>query len=355
MHYDELGENYTESVCEYNEIQDENRESEEFSDVKLVNGLWRSREHDGMISNAVKVNVSDEICKPNAEEYIFLMQLVARDADKKYSDVEYLHGSYNYVQGLKFLYQSAKYLRSGKDIDPALTQAAADAKMNVTSGKDAALYNATREMLKKDYLLDVTEGSNDGRFYKTMGFAMHLTGDTYAHRTMAPTYTVDGTNPKTYKPSTSATSADAMFGSGDFLNTASHTKIDDETLKKWALNSGTANICKEWVCFQRTVKIGRMEFRDVRNYVRDKTDIGSKYADNVNFCKERYIDGKYMCEVLFCEACQKSEFDGVFIMYPTEEYVKLNNLKGFAEEAGEDTSGWFTDAEWNEISTPSKY
>lgn len=346
-HFKELEGIYTEKQTEYRKIQDDNRASEEYTGVELVNGSWNDVKHADMASNAAAgYGISSKNIK--------LMQKAAQLADSKdYKAAGYLHGGYNYVQGLKFLYQCAGYLRSGMRVNASIQQARSDAKMD-NSNINNLLAEKTQLLLEKDILYVNGERGPSEMYFKVMGFAMHLVGDAYAHRTIVPQYTVKGTNPSTYKKSTSAVSADAKFGSGDFKAQGSHSIEADGTLKEWVKKSSEhkKDICKRWKCFEKTVNMGRMEFRDVKNYT---TSSSIKiYEDNLNFCIERYVDAKFMCEVLFESSYSKEPFDGITILFPTEKYVKLNNLRGFANDMGEDIS-CFTTEEWKKISTMEEY
>ncbi|MDE6433131.1 MAG: S8 family serine peptidase [Lachnospiraceae bacterium] len=346
-HFEELEGIYTEKQTEYRKIQDDNGASEEYTGVELVNGSWNKSTHAGMVSEAASgYNIQSK--------YIKLMQEAARLADHDdYKAAGYLHGGNNYVRGLKFLYQCAGYLRSGMRRNAAIEKASSDAKMDNTP-KNVILRDKTRLLLESDILSSCEEESPGAMYYKVMGFAMHLVGDVYAHRTIVPQYTVKGTNPSAYKKSTSAISADAMFGSGDFKAQGSHSIEADGTLKEWAKQSSEhkKDICKRWKCFEKTINMGYMEFRDVKNY----TTVSStgKYEDNPDFCKERYVDAKFMCEVLFETSYSKDSFDGIYILSPTEKNVKLNYLRGYANNMGEDIS-IFTTEEWKKISTMEEY
>lgn len=347
-HFEELEEIYTEKQTAYRKIQDDNGVSEKYTDVELVNGSWNSSTHAGMVSNAASGYKIDS-------KYIKLMQKAAQLADgNDYKAAGYLHGGENYVKGLKFLYQCAGYVRSGKDNDYALNKAFSDAKMRTDNDADKLLKNKT-ELLLNSKIIDENDKNSAGtRYYKVLGFAMHLVGDVYAHRTIIPKYTVKGTNPSTYKKSTSVTSADAKFGSKDFDLRTAHIMEDKTTLKAWAKNPKDypGRICKWWKCFEKTINMGCMEFRDVKYY----TVVSStgKYEDNPDFCKERFVDAKLMCEVLFENSYYKEPYDGINILFPTEKNVKLNNLRGFAKDIGEDVS-CFTTGEWEKISTMEKY
>lgn len=346
-HFEELERIYTEKQTAYRKLQNDNGASEEYTDVELVNGSWSSSIHTGMVSNAASGYKIDS-------KYIKLMQKAAQLADdEKYKAAGYLHGGNNYVKGLKFLYQCAGYLYNGKSVDYSLNKAYSDAKMDNKS-KNVILRDKTRLLLESDILSSCEEKSSRARYYKVMGFAMHLVGDVYAHRTIVPQYTVKGTNPSAYKKSTGSNSSDAKFGSKDFDLRTAHITEDKTTLKAWAKNPKDypGRICKWWKCFEKTVNMGCMEFRDVKYY----TVVSStgKYEDNPDFCKERFVDAKLMCEVLFESSYYKEAYDGIGILFPTEKNVKLNNLRGYAKDIGEDVN-CFTIEEWKKISTMEEY
>lgn len=347
-HFEELEGIYTEKQTEYRKIQDDNGASEEYTDVELVNGSWNSSTHAGMVSSvAVGNNIKSK--------YIKLMQKAAQLADNEnYKVADYLHGGNNYVRGLKFLYQCAGYVRSGKDIDYALDKAFNDAHMSTDLDRDNLLKDKTKLLLKSKITNEDDKISASTRYYKVLGFALHLVGDVYAHRTIVPKYTVKGTNPSTYKKSTSATSADAKFGSGDFKPQSKHSVEANTILKDWANKPSKKKekICKRWKCFEKTVNLGCMEFRDVKYYTTVSTI--KMYEDNPDFCKERYVDAQFMCDILFLESYNKEPYDGVFILYPMEENVKLNYLMGYAKNVGENIS-YISTEEWKKISTMEEY
>lgn len=309
-----------------------------------MNGLWSPANHESMAKDAtVDYNIDGS--------YIRLMQRATKLADDDdYEVAGKLHGKKNYVRTLKFLYNCAQYLREGKSIKNSLAKAEKDAGIS----NDSKLVEVVTTLLKSDILPNISENSGTARYFKVMGFAMHVVGDTFAHRTIVPTYTMNGTNPLQAKYSTSKTSAASRFGSNDFSK-VSHTEESESKLKQWALNCTEENIttCRRWSCFQRAVRLGVVEFRDVKHF--SLTTVGAvTYEDRVDFCTERYVDAKIACSVLFSESYDKCEFDGIFIFYPSEQYVKLNNLKNYAKAIGEDTS-YFTSKEWEKMSTPKEY
>lgn len=343
--YDSLEQVYMESVCEYESIQAENRNSEEYENITLVNGLWGRDQHENM---AVSATDGYSISSNNIQ----LMSTAARKADDKpYDAASKLHASDNYIRTMKFLYLCASYLRSGKLPDEAVSLASAGVQYNSTDAPE--LIQQTLAMIKTDLVSGINEANPTARYFKVLGFAMHLAGDTFAHRTIVPKYTVAGTNPTNPINSTSITSVNARFGTTHFLAQGNHTMENDQLLKDWAKHSASnsGSICKRWKCFQRTVNLGVMEFKDVKNF---SSANKPPYEDVKDFCKERFSDAGMACDVLFIDSYGNEAYDGLDIFIPVENYVVLNNLKGYMEAIGEDTSS-LTASEWSKISTPDLY
>lgn len=345
--YTEMENIYVEEAMDYQEIQENNREAEAYDEVELVNGLWKKAMHEAMAGEAATYT------KLSSDNLKLLKKSVLY-ADDKCQDVSLLHATGNYVANVHFLYECAALVRKGMTGPDAVEQAAAKT-LNMAKSKDkkVALKNAVVTLLQTDLIAGVAEKSNDARYYKVLGLALHLVGDTFAHRTIVPKYTVVGTNPQKVVYSTSAKSANAKFGTSDFKEQGSHTKESDATLKTWAKESSKHQnqICKRWKCFQRTVNLGVMEFKDIKNFASN----GNKdYEDNSKFCTERFVDAQAACDVLFSDSYDKDEYDGVNIFAPVEKNVMLNNFKGYSKEAGMDMT-YYTDAEWAKVSTPDMY
>ena len=345
-HYDTLEYTYNENVSEYEKLQEAAREAEEFLDVKLVNGMWGGSKH---------AEMAGYVAYGLHKDYISLMERAAQLPDhSNYKDAKVLHGSNNYIRTLKFLYNCATYLRNGTGIEKSLTKASKDIGINNDEPSDVLLVKKVRMLLNADIISDVPENSKEAKYFKVMGFAMHLVGDTYAHRTIVPTYTIKGSNPTVAKQSTFVSGEEARFGTGDFLR-GLHEAESDATLKKWAFDSkgNKKKICMVWECFQRAVKLGVMEFKDIKHFTRE--EIGpDTYEDNAKFCMERYVEAQGACECVFVNSYDREVYEGLAWIYPTYKNVKLNNLKGYAEQAGQDTS-WLTSKEWAQISTPKEY
>lgn len=295
----------------------------------------------GAVDSAYKVDAS----------YISLMQKVVYEADHTYQTTQHLHGLHNYVKGLKFLYKCSRYLKMGKDQETAIQLAKSGAGIDTSNTHDVALVKQTRNLLNTDYgYIDNT--TSTAKNYKVLGFAMHLVGDTYAHRTIVPAYTVSGTNPKNRKDSGGKAGV-ARFGSSDFKSSSENPDApSDDQLMKWAKEAYNNPICQHWNHFQRTVNLGVMEFRNIKYYTPAR--IVGAYEDNSDFCVERFRDAKLNCAMLMDSYQDNQTYDGIYILSPTENYVKLNALKKYAEATGENISA-YTDAEWAKMSTPELY
>lgn len=335
--YDAFAEVYTEQQNEYASLND--KEPESYDDVDLVNGSWTTADHQNMISGSINAS------------YIALMQKVVYEADHTYQTTQHLHGLHNYVKGLKFLYKCSRYLKMGKDQETAIQLAKSGAGIDTSNTHDVALVKQTRNLLNTDYGY-VDNTTSAAKSYKVLGFAMHLVGDTYAHRTIVPAYTVSGTNPKNRKDSGGKAGV-ARFGSSDFKSSSENPDApSDDQLMKWAKEAYNNPICQHWNHFQRTVNLGVMEFRDIKYYTPAR--IVGAYEDNSDFCVERFRDAKLNCAMLMDSYQDNQTYDGIYILSPTENYVKLNAFKKYAEAAGENISA-YTDVEWAKMSTPELY
>ena len=349
--YTEMENIYVEEAMDYQEIQENNREAEAYDEVELVNGLWTKKNHQDMSQNAA---TGYKISATN----LTILSTAAQKADyEPYNAAAMLHATGNYVEALHFLYECAAQLRSGKAINAAVSAAEKVALKHDENGEltetRAQLKKQVTTLLNTSIVSGVSETSAEARYYKVLGFALHLTGDTFAHRTIVPKYTVAGTNPKNVVYSTNAKSANAKFGTSDFKEQGTHTKESDAILKTWAKSSHKYQdqICRRWKCFQRTVNLGVMEFKDIKNFASNKT---KDYEDNSKFCTERFVDAQTACDVLFSDSYDKEVYDGIGIFAPVEKNVMLNNLKKYSKEAGMDIT-CFTDTEWAKISTPDMY
>lgn len=306
--------------------------------MDLVNGSWTTADHQNMISGSINAS------------YIALMQKVVYEADHTYQTTQHLHGLHNYVKGLKFLYKCSRYLKMGKDQETAIQLAKSGAGIDTSNTHDVALVKQTRNLLNTDYgYVDNTTSAT--KSYKVLGFAMHLVGDTYAHRTIVPTYTVADRSATNVK--TSSKPGVARFGTSDFIN--DKDKPNANALKSRASEAykyvGT-NDCKGWNCLKRTVELGVMEFRDIKYYM--KTPNNQTYEDNNGFCAERFRDAQYNCNILMTYYQTNSTYDGVGILAPIEDHVVLNGFKKYVKNSGENIN-YYTEEEWAEISTPDLY
>ena len=324
--------------------------SENFTDEIQVSGMWAGGEHSAL-AGSIAANISS-----NSKD-IELIQLATQKPDIDYADKKALHGLSNYVANIRYLFYMAKNVKSGSSVNAANEAAIAQLSSvaNITSATDRErleqLQTCTVELLNTDILKGYGEKGELQRYCKVLGFAMHLIGDTYAHRTIVPSYTVDGTNPTEPVYSSSDTAHSCRFGTTHFIATGSHTKASDATLKSWAKNSSDEPICKYWNCFQRTVKLGVMEFRDIKYYM--ESNKAGTYEDKITFCHERYADTKRGCTT-FMNRSYSDKDTFTYKIFWSQYGNVLNYYKGYATEAGGKV-GNNTDAEWNTVSTPGKY
>jgi len=317
--YEEFNKVYVENKIAYKEIEVKNREAEKYDDVTLVNGLWGATGHKDLVSYGGE---SNDVSSAN----INIMKETVLMADRLYSSTNALHGTGNYITSLKFLYKCAAYLRSGNTHNQAVDKAYNSLRVQ----------NATLTTLKDTTLLmlnnNKTYDTATKKYYSVLGLAMHLTGDIFAHRTIVPKYTVSGTNPAQSVNSSSVNSTNARFGTVHFLTQGNHPICSDTKLIAWAKSSANnaSSICKRWGCFQRTVNLGYMEFKDIKNFgVSANAGI---YEDQRNFCSDRYADAEFACWALIMYSNDKEVYAGPDIFVPYYKNVVLEHFKTYTEK-----------------------
>lgn len=332
-------------------------EAEDFSDSNngMVTGMWSTSTHGSLADH-----YASQIFTSN--DYVRLAVACAKIPDTSYpvtsntdpnsGDNVGFHGGGNYVANTRYLFYLAKNVLAEDISSKSASDAAYNQLMNLSglhlSKKEKdfldRLKKNTEQILTSNVLTDVSETNPKARYAKVLGLAMHVIGDTYAHRTIVPKYTVDGTNPSNpvFKP---ADDHKSRFGTSDFIFDNNHTKESDETLKEWASKASTSSICKYWNCFQRSVGLGVMEFRDIKYYM--KTKSASRYEDKTSFCHERYTDTK-VCLNRFMTRSYNGEAFHCKIFWPNNENV-LNQYKKYSQNAGSHVEN-IPDSEWQQVS-----
>lgn len=274
----------------------------------IVSGSWGGSTH------GESVRIIDDIKKIRiaADAAANVDGLYSSNASKaKVKQCRPLHGVYNYVANLHFLYEVAK---GAKSVDLSNASKVTDyvKKVNVQHSYDATYGNSSINLLR-DVLVNACTGSNgltkklekdydykfntnEQRIYVILGMAAHLLGDTFAHRTMVPKNVNWG-----------STKDNHTFIKGDFTNLAD---------------------------FQNRVKAEVIEFRDIKNYLNSSaTNI---YTDQTDFYSNRYTATKKAVANLFKRYSNNKPFSVLQFYTETETGFgrKLNNLTNYAKSAG---------------------
>ena len=393
---------YKEGVVEYKEMETTVEDAQICDDKGLINGLWSNKENVeyGHVSIAQNAYLGTGI---SAESQRIIKKATSKPDDDGFNEARLFHGSYNYMKTLHFVYAAAETFRKmykqpekntqykGKTldtvIDAVIKKAVTDSSFVGTSTgeKQQILYakaqykNMLNAILKDKEATGLTGtlyySTDNARrcYYATAGIGMHLIGDVYAHRTMVPLYTVEDENPKKSTFDSKIGQKKSRFGSYDFSYVKGHTTAKSGMLITWAANSKAYaadkridshkkdKICGNWSCFQKSVKLGIIEFRDIQHYmvkigftyeikgekIRSKTQL---FEDNAFFCSERYVDAETNCQLFFNDLQTAEKYDGIKIMFPTYESLKLNNFKTCSYKSKESDYANITSAEWEKWS-----
>ncbi len=249
------------------------------------------------------------------------------------------HGRGNYVANISYMWDLAQELGKNGDKKSALANVKARTITRYKSKLTAKDWEILQELMSKmDLVLSTnmfpgTESDKKSRKYKILGIAMHMAGDTCAHRTIVPKDSINN------------------FSSSYFDEGTKTVNVND--LKLW-MKKGRETDYKNkikaaanWAVFQQGVKTGCMEFRDIK-YFANKNNIENiikKYEDKASFYSIRYTITKNACIRLL-----KAKFlsDSRKIMVPRTHYFIFNNLKGYYIAAGGSKSDFNY---WDKIST----
>ncbi len=260
---------------------------------------------------------------------------------------EAFHGRGNYVANISYMWELAQELGKNSDKKAALAKVEKNATARYKSkltAKDWSILN--KLMGKMDGILATnmfpgTESDPQSRKYKVLGLAMHMVGDTCAHRTMVPAdVLLVIPNVKDYKG--------ILI---DYKNYFSFTTkiVSTSDLKIWMKNAtekeyeNKIKVIATWNVFQQAVKTGCMEFRDIKHFT-SKSSV-KVYEDNAYFYPVRYTITKNAC-VRLLNASSLSASRKIIV--PRTHFIVFNNLKGYYVKAGGSTSDFDY---WKKIST----
>ena len=246
------------------------------------------------------------------------------------------HGRGNYVANISYMWDLAQELGTNGDKKSALAKVKARTLARYETKltkKDLEILN---DLMKKiDLALSTnmfsgTESDKESRKYKVLGLAMHMVGDTCAHRTMVPKDDINNFSPSYFKEGTKT--------------------VNVNDLKLWMKNAREPyyktkiETAANWAVFQQGVKTGCMEFRDIKHFATAKDSVGT-YEDKAEFYSVRYTITKNAC-IRLLKANSLS--DSRKIMVPRTHYFIFNNLKGYYIAAGGSKSDF---SYWDKIST----
>ncbi len=328
--YDEYAKSYTKGEDTDEKFENDKKLPDYSDDANVVvEGLWDIGNHTDLIDYA-----NMETSKLSSSDISLIAKIATwcdtkwfigseKDDDPNTNPCNAVHGSANYVFTLKYLWNFAKKIETTPTSTP-VADASYAASAYALSFVDRSKFSKDEDnkliqlaIRTQDLINNYGKSKNgSGRRNLVFGFIFHLLGDTFAHRTIVPKYTINNMT-KTRKDSTSYTSKNARFGTSDFTS-ANLTEL------KSRINGDGIEFC------------GIFNLGGKR----------SAYEDNPDFCAERYGESESAC-IYFLENYSKGYSWITFIpVYGT----KLNYFKGYLTRLNEDTS-YLTDKKWSSIST----
>ena len=152
---------------------------------QIVTGCWTKSAHDKMVTD-----IGDKLaCK-----YVEAMADSAYAADAIYGIYKTIHAQHNYVRNLHYLYMAARRVGNyGSNLNTRQKLYDFMQGLDTVNLRDGNTGTGDiwqmRDNVLLDYIFrsgDTIEDSNKKIAATIMGFALHLVGDIYAHRTMVP-------------------------------------------------------------------------------------------------------------------------------------------------------------------------
>ena len=177
----------------------------------------------------------------------------------------------------------------------------------------------------------ITEDTPQKIAYKVLGLALHLAGDTYAHRVRVPTSSTE---------SGGCFSSSSVAGYIGQSTSTENTSYMNSFLKERNYKS---TVCKCFNCFKSAVTRGRVEFRDLSEFIEsDKYDADNSNTDSSkDFYVKRYtIATKHATNKLMSRFVAGEGFTlFVFLPSDTSYKLKLNCLRQYVDDTSMDWDG----------------
>lgn len=268
---------------------------EEYDTSGIVSGSWGKADHESTVM-AVMSGTGGRIVAG-----------MARYADEYYSTGSgygQFHGQHNYVANLHFLYKAAcEADDTGYNLSSKSAAESFMSGISVQHTKDLTWgqtdFAKMREAIVDAFINKKSDlgqtipqqlGANDnkGKSYMILGLAVHLLGDTFAHRTMVHENDL------------------IRFNSTHFKN---------------------------WEDFKKRVQYKVIECRDIKKYTKDGVTT-KEYEDNTSFIVNRYHTTKKAVDNLIFSYGLNHPYDMWKYLYNFDFERKLNNLQAYADSAG---------------------
>lgn len=311
---------------EYDEILENHSDLEEFSEDYVVGSWGNSTTIDGHYQT---IDLSGYLT-----DYVEILKAASYEADHGYyagavqKDKMILHGGtilnekifspsdpkshagQNYVSDVRYLYQAACEVYNGNVLPDIgiYTDVSSDTKI-------IAQYIMNLDLPDIDNALEDTK---EGRAAKILGFAIHLTGDVYAHRTMVPESCI-----------TNKEIDSSHFESGEGCDVDSYIKR--QAFLKTLITDDGKSLCNHYACLEIGIQKGVIETKDITAWDSDK------YEDTATFLSKRFDAAKISVKYIMGRFRTRATLnDAVFL--PSKNSVDfgldLNGLYKFYKETG---------------------
>lgn len=252
QNYDKFKGIYANGQNKHMESLENDKVSESYENTLVVNGLWASDKHKDIVNSYLnnESNIGSDAFAYLNSNRVQIMAATTYEADHTYKTTgSGLHGTGNYIQSCKFLFNCAQKVRAGNSVSSSVSSASSGLVSDNPTAMNNLILDTTNMLNDNMSSISSDETNPSVRYFKVLGFAIHCISDTFAHRAFV-------------------LEADMKAGdSSDFSNYSS---------------------------FMEKVRARQIEYRDVDDYTTNLTVSASrkKYEDNPNRGATRFRDAK---------------------------------------------------------------
>ncbi len=268
----------TDDTFQSGELGEDDLDQEDADDMLAVS-LWVGTQHNDIVTSVMQYYASDKR-KSTIESCLRFGAVRADDAPLHSDKLNQLHGIHNYVLHLNALWLYSRKIGASNQTDKNCRIQVLN-EIVIKDPNDRpnleTLLNTIPEIYKLYNSNVGHQPSNFEKKYLVLGLALHLIGDTYAHRTLV---TIEGVDKAI---------SDGAMKKSDFVST------------------------KKYKEFRNAVKEGKVRCSKIDGNGWLKNDSVNPYEDSLNFMPKRFTYSKKTAKTFISNYVNNAAFSASYI------------------------------------------